>query len=106
MPTGNRTSSTDAARGKPGGVQVEGDYISARKYNERTRAFVDQMEGDGKPAVSGKAPDAADLEAAEKKALARSRGREGDRADASAMKSHVLAADRKPGTTGRKNRPA
>lgn len=80
---------------KDKGVQGEGDYASARRYNRRTREFV-ANQGD-KPPPPSKAARAtpAELAAAEKKALARSRGQAGDRADARAMRGEVAAATQK-----------
>lgn len=75
-------------------VQGEGDYESARKYNERTRAFVQRMAAGKLPAPKDATVSQAELTAAEKKALARSRGRAGDKADARAMTAKVATSTR------------
>lgn len=87
-----KLSATPSVSKSPSKVQGEGDYDSARKYNDRTRAFVQRM-------AAGKVPDQkdakfseADLKAAEKVALARSRGRAGDTADARIMKENIAAS--------------
>jgi len=90
-----RSPATSGSKATPK-VQGEGDYESARKYNERTRAFVKKMANGMVPGSTGtKAKDAkvseADLKAAEKAALARSRGRAGDKADARIMTANIAA---------------
>ena len=87
-----------ATRKKPaaeGAVQGEGDYASARKYNQRTREFV-ARQGDAPPPPSkaGRAT-RAELAAAEKAALARSKGRAGDQADAKSMAAKEKAGARR-----------
>lgn len=89
------TSKKTPARGSPSkksAVQGEGDYVSARKYNERTRAFVERTSGGKVPASKAAKATPAELQAAEKQALARSRGKGGDKADAALMKEAVTAS--------------
>jgi hypothetical protein len=61
-------------------VQGEGDYESARRYNERTRKFVDQK---GDAATHG--PGGGTDEAAEGAALKRAREGQQDERDAKVM---------------------
>lgn len=99
MPAAKKDTKSPAKSGSkaPPEVQGEGDYESARNYNKRTRAFVKKL-ADGKvPATrDAKGKDAkvseADLKAAEKTALARSRGRAGDKADARIMTANIAAS--------------
>jgi len=88
--TSGKTSGKAATGAK---VQGEGDYESARKYNERTRAFVKRM-ASGQVQAPRDTVSQSELKAAEKKALARSKGRAGDRADARAMTAKVAAGSR------------
>ena len=67
-------------QGDGGKVQGEGDYESARRYNERTRKFVDK---EGKEATQG--PGGATDEAAEREALSRAREGKQDERDAKVM---------------------
>ncbi len=84
---------------KSSAVQGEGDYVSARKYNQQTEAFVKRMAAGAVPAATGKPPSEAEMVDAEKKGLARSRGRAGDRADARVMTEKVRAGtSRRPGS--------
>jgi len=66
-------------------VQGEGDYESARHYNERTRKFVDK---EGEAATHG--PGGGTDEAAESEALSRARDGKQDKRDA-----RVMAEDEK-----------
>jgi hypothetical protein len=67
-------------------VQGEGDYESARKYNEATREFVKDQEDKGAP-MKGDASQAQDkLTAAEKEALAHAKHGEQDKRDADLLK--------------------
>ncbi len=63
-------------------VQGEGDYESARHYNEGTKKFVEERKRSGEP-LKGDASNASDeLTPEEKEALSRSRGAGQDRKDA------------------------
>jgi hypothetical protein len=67
-------------------VQGEGDYESARKYNQDTREFVKDQEDKGRP-MKGDAAQAQDrLTTAEKEALARAKHGEQDKHDADLLK--------------------
>lgn len=95
MPAVKKTLKLSAtpSREKPSSkVQGEGDYESARKYNESARAFVKKMADGRVPAPKGAKVSEADLRAAEKTALARSRGRAGDKADARIMTANIAAS--------------
>ena len=76
-------------------MQGEGDYVSARRYNERTAAFVRRM-SDGEEVPQQPAVSKAELARAEKEALARSKGRAEDRKDAGVMRAHVTRTAKKP----------
>lgn len=67
-------------------VQGEGDYESARKYNEETREFVKDQQDKGAPMQgdAGKAEDK--LTASEKEALARAKHGEQDKRDADILR--------------------
>lgn len=99
MPTAKKPATKDRRAAPVAKVQGEGDYESARKYNERTRAFVKRM-ASGEVQAPRDTVSKSDLQAAEKKALARSKGRAGDQADARAMTAKVAAGSR----TGSKSR--
>jgi hypothetical protein len=63
-------------------VQGEGDYESARHYNEETRKFVDEHTKDGKD-IKGSASQATDqLTGAEKEALSHAKSGGQDKRDA------------------------
>ena len=67
-------------------VQGEGDYESARKYNQDTREFVKDQQDKGAP-MKGDASQAEDkLSAAEKEALARAKHGEQDKRDADLLR--------------------
>lgn len=67
-------------------VQGEGDYESARRYDEKTKRFVDEKAKEGKP-LEGSAPEASDkLTPEEEKALARAKSRGEDKKDADALR--------------------
>lgn len=67
-------------------VQGEGDYESARKYNEATREFVKDQQDKGAD-MKGDASEAQDkLSASEKEALARAKHGEQDKRDADLLK--------------------
>jgi len=67
-------------------VQGEGDYESARKYNEATREFVKDQQDKG-AALQGDASKAEDeLSAAEKEALAHAKHGEQDKRDGDLLK--------------------
>jgi hypothetical protein len=67
-------------------MQGEGDYESARKYNQDTREFVKDQEDKGRP-MKGDSSQAQDkLTAAEKEALARAKHGEQDKRDADLLK--------------------
>lgn len=92
-PATKKRQAAPVAKTQGAKVQGEGDYESARKYNERTRAFVKRM-ASGEVQAPRDTVSKSDLQAAEKKALARSKGRAGDRADARAMTAKVAAGSR------------
>ncbi|HEY3783727.1 MAG TPA: hypothetical protein VGL55_00425 [Steroidobacteraceae bacterium] len=82
-------------------VQGEGDYESARRYNEETRHFVEEKRKDGQE-LKGSAKEAsATLTPAEQEALARARGRDQDKRDAELLRD----LENKPGakSPGAKN---
>jgi hypothetical protein len=69
-----------------GKVQGEGDYESARRYNEKTREFVKDKERKGET-LEGSAEDAQDqLTPAEHEALRRARHGEQDQRDAELLR--------------------
>jgi hypothetical protein len=68
-------------------VQGEGDYESARRYDEETERFVEEKTQDGKP-LKGDAAEASDeLTPEEKAALARAKSVEQDKRDADALRA-------------------
>jgi hypothetical protein len=63
-------------------IQGEGDYESARHYNDDTKRFVDEKRKEGQD-IKGSAADASDkLTAAEKAALAHAKSGGQDKRDA------------------------
>ncbi len=67
-------------------IQGEGDYESARRYNEETRRFVDQQKKEGKP-IEGSAKDAKrELTPEEREALSRAKSGDQDKRDADALR--------------------
>ncbi len=67
-------------------VQGEGDYESARRYDEETKRFVEEKTKDGKP-IEGSASEASDkLTPEEKEALSRAKSVEEDQRDADALR--------------------
>ena len=67
-------------------VQGEGDYESARRYDEETKRFVEEKAKQGKP-LEGSASQASDkLTPEEREALSRSKGGGQDKRDAEAMR--------------------
>jgi len=67
-------------------VQGEGDYESARHYDEETKRFVDEKTKAGKP-LEGTASEASDkLTAEEKEALSRAKSGGQDKRDADALR--------------------
>ena len=67
-------------------VQGEGDYESARRYDEETKRFVDEKTRGGK-ALGGSASEASDkLTAEEKEALSRAKSVGQDKRDADALR--------------------
>jgi hypothetical protein len=67
-------------------VQGEGDYESARRYDEETKRFVDEKTKDGKT-IKGSASEASDkLTPEEKEARARAKSGNEDQKDADAMR--------------------
>lgn len=67
-------------------VQGEGDYESARRYDEKTKRFVEEKTKAGKP-LEGSASEASDeLTPEEKKALARAKSLSQDERDADALR--------------------
>lgn len=68
-------------------VQGEGDYESARKYNEKTREFVKDQQDKGAE-LQGSAAEAQEgLTAAEQEALARAKHGEQDKRDAKLLRN-------------------
>jgi hypothetical protein len=67
-------------------VQGEGDYESARRYDEKTKQFVDEKTRAGKP-LEGSASEASDeLTPEEKAARARAKSPGQDQRDADALR--------------------
>ncbi|MGH8289314.1 MAG: hypothetical protein ACREV7_09845 [Steroidobacteraceae bacterium] len=67
-------------------VQGEGDYESARRYDEETKRFVEEKTQGGKP-LEGSASEASDeLTPEEKKARARAKAGDQDQRDADALR--------------------
>jgi hypothetical protein len=67
-------------------VQGEGDYESARRYDEATKRFVEEKTRDGKP-LEGSAAEASDeLTPEEKEALARAKSGAQDKRDADVLR--------------------
>ena len=67
-------------------VQGEGDYESARRYDEETKRFVEEKTKEGKP-LEGAASEASDeLTPEEKKARARAKAADEDQRDADALR--------------------
>jgi hypothetical protein len=67
-------------------VQGEGDYESARRYDEETKRFVDEKTQGGKT-IKGSAAEASDkLTPEEKEALARAKSVGQDQKDADALR--------------------
>jgi hypothetical protein len=70
----------------PGKVQGEGDYESARRYNEKAREFVKDKERKGEK-LEGSADEAQDqLTPAEREALERAKHGEQDQRDAELLR--------------------
>ena len=67
-------------------IQGEGDYESARHYDEKTKRFVDEKTKGGKP-LEGSAADASDkLTPEEEKARARAKSGSQDKRDADVLR--------------------
>ena len=67
-------------------VQGEGDYESARHYDEKTKRFVEEKTKGGKP-LEGTASEASDkLTPEEKEALSRAKSGNQDERDAEALR--------------------
>lgn len=67
-------------------VQGEGDYESARRYNDETQRFVEEKRQEGKD-LKGSAKEASvTLTPEEQAALARARGRDQDKRDAELLR--------------------
>jgi hypothetical protein len=67
-------------------VQGEGDYESARRYDEKTKRFVDEKTKGGKP-IEGSASEASDkLTPEEKEALSHAKSGDEDKRDADALR--------------------
>lgn len=67
-------------------VQGEGDYESARRYDEKTKRFVEEKTKGGKQ-LEGSAAEASDkLTPDEKEALSRARSGSEDKRDAEALR--------------------
>jgi hypothetical protein len=69
-----------------GKVQGEGDYESAREYNDKTREFVEKKQASGEK-LEGSASDAQDeLTPAEREVLKHAKHGEQDKRDAEVLK--------------------
>lgn len=67
-------------------VQGEGDYESARRYDEETKRFVEEKTKEGKP-LKGSAAEASDeLTPEEREALARAKSGAQDERDAEVLR--------------------
>ena len=67
-------------------IQGEGDYESARRYDEKTKRFVEEKTQGGK-GLEGSASEASDkLTPAEKEALSRAKSGSEDKKDADALR--------------------
>lgn len=67
-------------------IQGEGDYESARRYDEKTKRFVDEKTKDGEP-IEGSAAEASDeLTPEEREALSRAKSASEDKRDADALR--------------------
>jgi hypothetical protein len=67
-------------------VQGEGDYESARRYDEETKRFVDEKTKEGQP-LKGDASKASDkLTPEEREALSRAKSGSEDKRDADALR--------------------
>jgi hypothetical protein len=67
-------------------VQGEGDYESARRYDEETKRFVEERKKSGEP-LEGVAAEASDkLTPEEKEALSRAKSVDQDKRDADALR--------------------
>ncbi len=76
-------------------VQGEGDYESARRYDEKTKRFVEEKTKEGTP-LEGSAAEASDeLTPEEKEALSRAKSGSQDKRDADALRE--AEKRRKPG---------
>lgn len=69
------SAGSEAGRAKPNKVQGEGDYASAREFNNDERKFVETHDTDelGHGAAPHDSAEAAELDAAERKGKARAR---------------------------------
>lgn len=69
-----------------GKVQGEGDYESARRYDEKTKRFVEEKTKEGEP-LKGSAAEASDkLTPAEREALSRAKSGGQDKRDAEVLR--------------------
>ena len=67
-------------------IQGEGDYESARRYDEKTKRFVEEKTREGKP-LEGSASEASDkLTPEEREALSRAKSGDEDKRDAEALR--------------------
>jgi hypothetical protein len=67
-------------------IQGEGDYESARRYDEETKRFVEEKTKEGKP-LQGDASKASDkLTPEEREALSRAKSGDEDKRDADALR--------------------
>ena len=67
-------------------IQGEGDYESARRYDEKTKRFVEEKTREGKP-LEGSASEASDeLTPEEREALSRAKSGSEDKRDAEALR--------------------
>ena len=67
-------------------IQGEGDYESARRYDEETKRFVEEKTKEGKP-LKGSASEASDkLTPEEQEALSRAKSGGQDKRDAEALR--------------------
>ena len=81
-----RPKTSHGSNGMTSKVQGEGDYESARRYDEETKRFVEEKTKEGKP-LEGSASEASDeLTPEEKKARARAKAADEDQRDADALR--------------------
>lgn len=70
-----------------GKVQGEGDYESARRYNEKTREFVEEKQAQGEDFAAEAAEASDELTPAEREALKHAKHGEQDQRDADLLRN-------------------